>query len=196
MKKLALEDVKNLYEYELVREDFRKRLMAAKEARRVALGPEMTVMFENRFTVLSQIQEMCRVERIAKPEKVQDEIDVYADLIPGDGELSATLFIEITSEADVKPRLDRLLGLSDGHRLWLELSGRKVFARFGADQSREDRIAAVQYLRFPVGDSEAVRETLASGAAPVLLRVDHPHYEASTELSKATRLALAGDLSE
>jgi hypothetical protein len=194
MRKLALADVKNLYEYELVREDFRKRLIAAKATRRVGLGPEMSVMFESRFTVLSQIQEMCRVERIVKPEKVQEEIDVYAELLPGDGELSATLFIEITSEAEVKPRLDGLLGLAAGDRLWLELAGRRVFARFGAGQSREDRIAAVQYLRFPVGHSEGDREALASGEAPVFLRVDHPAYRASIELSLATRRALAGDL--
>ena len=151
MKKLALSDVKNLHEYELIRDDWRKDVIAAKARRRVLLGDSMSLVFESRLTVLNQVQEMCRAERIVKPEAVQQEIDVYNELLPDAGELSATLLVEITEEARIQPQLDRLLGLSSGRHLWLELNGRKVFARFLEGQGREDRIAAVQYLRFPVG---------------------------------------------
>src|SRR5439155_3980899 len=81
MKKLALSDVKNLYEYELIRDDWRKSVIEEKARRRVLLGPKISVVFENRLTVLAQIQEMCRIERIAQPEKVQEEIDVYNALL-------------------------------------------------------------------------------------------------------------------
>ncbi len=194
MKKVTLEDVKNLHEYELIRDDWRRDVIAVKAKRRVLLGDIMSLLFENRLTVLNQVQEMCRAERLAKPEAVQQELDVYNDLVPALGELSATLLVEITEEAHIQPRLDALIGLSSGRHLWLELNGRKVFARFLEGQGREDRIAAVQYLRFPIGKDPVDREALASGPAPVILCVDHPGYRARAVLSDVTRTEIAGDL--
>jgi len=196
MRKVTFGDIKNLHEYELIRDDWRKGVIAVKERRRVLLGDIMSLLFENRLTVLNQIQEMCQVERLAKPEAVQQEIDVYNDLVPSSGELSATLLVEITEEANIQPRLDGLVGLSSGRHVWLELNGRKVFARFLEGQGREDRIAAVQYLRFPIGDDPRDREALASGPAPVILRVDHPGYRASAVLSAEMRAEIAGDLAD
>ncbi|MGZ6987645.1 MAG: DUF3501 family protein [Thermoanaerobaculia bacterium] len=194
MKKLALSDVKNLQEYELIRDAWRKDVIAVKARRRVLLGDMMSLLFESRLTVLNQVQEMCRVERLAKPEAVQREIDVYNELVPDAGELSATLLVEITEEARIQPELDRLIGLSSGRHLWLELNGRKVFARFLEGQGREDRIAAVQYLRFPVGADHRDRDALSAGPAPVMLHVDHPGYRASVALSHETRGEIARDL--
>jgi hypothetical protein len=194
MRKLVLSDVKNLHEYELIRDDWRKSVIAEKARRRVVLGPKMSVVFENRVTVLAQVQEMCRAERIAQPAKVQEEIDVYNSLLPDAGEVAATLFVEIVKEAEVQAELDRLIGLTDGRSVWLELNGRRVFARFSASESRVDRIAAVQYLKLPIGTDLDDRRALESGPLPVLLRVDHPAYRASSELSGETRLELARDL--
>jgi hypothetical protein len=194
MKKVTLDDIKNLHEYELIREDWRKDVIALKAKRRVLLGDIMSLLFENRLTVLNQVQEMCRAERLAKPEAVQREIDVYNDLVPAPGELSATLLVEITEEAHIQPRLDGLVGLSSGRHVWLELNGRKIFARFLEGQGREDRIAAVQYLRFPIGTETLDRRMLASGPAPVILRVDHPGARASAILSPAMRAEIAEDL--
>ncbi|HEX7614635.1 MAG TPA: DUF3501 family protein [Thermoanaerobaculia bacterium] len=194
MKKVTLSDVKNLHEYELIRDAWRKDVIAVKTRRRILLGDIMSLLFENRLTVLNQVQEMCRAERLAKAEAVQQEIDVYNDLVPAPGELSATLLVEITEEAHIQPRLDGLVGLSSGRHVWLELNGRKIFARFLEGQGREDRIAAVQYLRFPIGEGPLDREALASGPAPVILRVDHPGYRASAVLTPAMRAEIAGDL--
>jgi hypothetical protein len=196
MKKIALSDVKNLHEYELIRDAWRKEVIAVKSRRRVLLGESMSLLFECRLTVLNQVQEMCRAERLAKPEAVQQEIDVYNELVPDAGELSATLLVEITEEARIQPQLDRLIGLSSGRHVWLELNGRKVFARFLEGQGREDRIAAVQYLRFPIGTDSADGQALASGGAPVVLRMDHPGYRASATLSPETRAEIARDLSD
>jgi hypothetical protein len=194
MKKIVREDVKNLHEYELIRDAWRTDVIAIKAKRRVLIGDALSLVFENRLTVLHQVQEMCRVERLAKPESVQQEIDVYNDLIPDAGELAATLLVEITEEARIQPELDRLIGLSSGRHVWLELNGKSVFARFLEGQGREDRIAAVQYLRFPIGTDPRDREALASGPAPVILRVDHPGLRASAILSPATRAEIAQDL--
>lgn len=194
MRKITLEDVKNLHEYELIRDDWRKAVLAEKARRRVVLGPLMSFVFENRTTVLSQVQEMCRAERIARPEAVQQEVDVYNELLPGPGEVAGTLMVEITQESRVQPELDRLVGLGRGDRLWLQLGERKVFARFDEGQGRQDRISAVQYLRFPVGDDPALREALARGEVDAKLVVDHPSYRAEAQVPPVTQEELAKDL--
>ncbi len=195
MKKIVLSDVKNLREYELIRDEWRREVIALKEKRRVLLGETMSLVFENRMTVLGQIQEMCRAERIARPEGIQAEIDVYNELLPGAGELAATLLIEITEEEKIQPELDRLIGLTSGPHLWMELNGRKIFARFLGGQSREDRIAAVQYLRFRVGEDPADVIALESGPAPVRIHLDHPASRATAELARDVRREIARDLS-
>jgi len=194
MKKIELSDVKNLHEYELIRDDWRKTVIAEKARRRVLLGPSLSLVFENRMTVLNQIQEMCRAERIARPEAVQHEIEVYNELLPDPGEVAATLMIEITEERRIQPELDRLVGLASGRHLWIELGDRHIFARFLEGQAREDRISAVQYVRFPFGSDAATRQALEAGGVPALLRVAHPAYEGSAELSLETRRELARDL--
>ena len=194
MRKLVLSDVKNLQEYELIRDAWRKDVIAVKAKRRVLLGDRMSLLFESRLTVVHQVQEMCRAERLARPEAVQKELDVYNELLPDAGELSGTLLVEITDEARIQPDLDRLIGLSSGRHLWLELNGRKAFARFLEGQGREDRIAAVQYLRFPIGTDPRDRDALAAGPAPVILHVDHPGFRASAALSPETRAEIARDL--
>ena len=194
MKKIEPSDLKNLHEYELIRDAWRKTVIETKARRRIFLGPKMSLVFENRLTVLNQIQEMCRAERIVKPDAVQQEIDVYNELLPGDGEVAATLLIEITDEARIQTELDGLIGLTTARHVFLEAGGRKVWAQFLEGQAREDRIAAVQYLRFPVGSEPAAAAALASGSGPVVLGVDHPAYHVAVELPDATRRELARDL--
>ena len=100
--KIELGDVLNFFEYEKIREQMRRRVIALKRTRRVAVGPYLSFVFENRGTLLVQIQEMCRVERITDDAKIQDEIDVYRALLPRPGELSATLMIEIADKEQIK----------------------------------------------------------------------------------------------
>src|SRR5260370_10932391 len=92
MQKITLSDHKNLHEYEKVREAYRARIIALKRNRRVSVGENLTFLFENRDTVLFQIQEMVRTERIVEDARVQEEIDAYRALLPGPGELSAPPF--------------------------------------------------------------------------------------------------------
>src|SRR5712692_4316748 len=106
MRPLTIEDIQNLQEYELARPLFRQRVIESKKRRRSPLGPLMTVVFENRDTVRFQIQEMLRVERIVQPDKVQHEIDTYNELLPADGQVAGTLFIEITDPSRVQSVLD------------------------------------------------------------------------------------------
>jgi hypothetical protein len=108
---LTLADVMDLREYERVREAYRGQVIAMKRRRRVALGPIMTVVFECVDTVRFQIQEMARVEKIISDEALQVELDIYNRLLPRPGELSATLFIELTSDGAMRDWLPRLVGI-------------------------------------------------------------------------------------
>ena len=193
MKPLALADILNLHEYELARPEFRQRVIESKKRRRVALGPLMTLVFENRDTVQFQIQEMLRVERIARPEKVEDEIRVYNDLLPGPGEVAATLFIEVTEASRVQPVLDGFVGLDEPGKLVLKVGGQTFSARFAPGQSREDRISAVHYIRFPL--SASGQSALASGS-DAALEVHHGDYAARAVLSGDTVKELLRDLEE
>src|SRR5689334_3114647 len=102
MEPITISEIKNIAEYERVRSEFRARIIEIKKHRRVAVGPMVTFVFENRDTVLSQIQEMMRAERIVHDDKIRHEIDVYNQLLPGPNELSATMFIEITQNDQIK----------------------------------------------------------------------------------------------
>ncbi|HYB52799.1 MAG TPA: DUF3501 family protein, partial [Thermoanaerobaculia bacterium] len=145
MKRLVLEDIKNLQDYELERPDFKARIIELKKRRRIPLGNLMTLVFENRETVRFQIQEMVRIERIARPEKVREELDVYNDLLPGEGEAAATLFIEVAESEKIRSTLDRFVGLDEPGKVALRIGARSFPAAFAPGQSREDRISAVHY---------------------------------------------------
>lgn len=192
MTPLALQDLKNLHEYELERPNFRRRVIELKKRRRVPLGPLLTLVFENRDTMRFQIQEMIRIERIVRPDKVQEELDVYNALLPGPGEVAATLFIEVTGQDKVQSTLDGFLGLDEPGRLVLMVGDISIPARFAAGQSREDRISAVHYIRFALGPGE---HTALSRGEPAALEVRHGGYHARSPLPAETREELVRDLS-
>ena len=191
MDKIRFADVQNLHEYEKARDAARRDIIALKQRRRVAVGDRLSFIFENRQTVLFQIQEMIRAERIVAEERVQDEIDVYNALVPEPGELSATMMIEIEDKSQIQPQLDRLMGIDWGEYVGLQI-GRDfaVAGVFEEGHSKEDQIAAVHFVRFPI-PAEARR---AFAREPVALVVEHPNYRARTELSPVIRAALLEDL--
>jgi len=194
--KIALADIKNLVEYEKVRERMRAEIIALKQRRRVPLGENLTLLFENRETVLYQIQEMARTERIVDDAKLQEEIDAYAALLPDEHELSATLFIEIPGiamlpPAEARTAVNRFQGIDDGV-LFLELGKHRITARFEGGHSKEEKLAAVQYIRFAL-QSEA-KEALADPAQPARLTIAHPRYEAEQALGAEVRQQLLRDL--
>jgi len=193
VKKISFDEVQNLYEYEKVREAFRRDVIALKARRRVAVGDRLSFLFENRRTVLFQIQEMIRAERIVADDRVQDEIDVYNELIPGPGELSATMMIEIEEKSRIKPELDRFMGIDSGRYVWLQVGrGWAIPGQFEAGHSKEDKLAAVHFVRFALPD--AARE--AFGLESVAIVVEHPHYRARAEFPPEVRASLLEDLRE
>ena len=191
MKKVALDDIVGLSGYEKVREDFLRRIIDLKRKRRISIGDKVSLVFENRDTVIFQIQEMLRAERITDLDKIRQEIAVYNELIPNPGELSATMFLEIEDQTHLRADLLKFLGIDEA--VSLNVGGHPIRGRFEEGRSKEDKISAVQYVRFPFS-AEAQSAFLAG--RPAQLAVDHANYRASAVLDLETQKSLAQDLVE
>jgi hypothetical protein len=133
---------------------------------------------------------MVWVEGIALPEKIQYEVDTYNELMPADCELSATLFIEITEAAEIRPALDRLIGVDEHVSLIVGAEGEaiEIKARFDPKQMEDDRISAVQYIKFSF-DEDAQR-LFCDPRQPARVRVSHPNYQREVEIPPITRDSL------
>ncbi len=196
---LTLDDIADQRAYERERDEFRLRVIEAKKLRRVSVGPVVTLVFENRLTVRFQVQEMARAERMVTDEQIQHELDVYNLLLPARGELSATLFIELTSEEDLRSWLPRLVGIERAAQFRLGPGAEPVVVAAVPEAShesaltREETTSAVHYVRFAFSDDQIA----AFAAGPVRLAVDHPHYpdgQPGVLLGEGTRAELLGDL--
>jgi hypothetical protein len=191
MKRIDRGEVLGLADYEGVRAQFRARIIAEKKLRRVALGPKATAVFENHDTMLLQVQEMLRTERITRPAAVLHEIETYNEIVPGQDELSCTVMIEILDKAERDAFLQAALGFEK--HVWFVAGGDRVPARALDRGTPEDRTTAVHYLKFPL--PEPVADALRSGSAgEVALEVDHPAYAARVSLPRETVASLAEDL--
>jgi hypothetical protein len=189
MQKLTRSEIKNNEEYLLDRNQRRKDIIALKKARRVEVGDRLSFTFENRDTIAYQIQEMMRVERISEEDKIQFEIDTYNQMIPDDGELSATLFIEIPEMLQIKPILDTFQGLDKPGVVYMLVDKEKVQAEFEPGHSNEDRISAVHYVRFRLNRAQIRRFQNAR----IEIRVEHTSYIVSALLSEDQKKQLARD---
>lgn len=193
MKVIAPEDVIPYEAYEKQREEFRSRIIALKQRRRISIGPLVTMIFENRSTLQFQIQEMIRVERIFDPAKVQDELNVYNAILPAPGELSATLLIEITEEAMMKHWLDQFMGLDHGEKVAIVAGGERAFGEFEGGHSHDTKISAVHFVRFR--PTASMQSAIADLRQPVLLTVDHGEYHVQTVVPGSMREEWLSDLS-
>ncbi|MGE3621302.1 MAG: DUF3501 family protein [Acidimicrobiia bacterium] len=196
MTKLTLDDIADLRAYERERVEFRTRVIALKKRRRVGVGPFTTLVFENRDTIRFQIQEMARAEKIISDEGIQTELDVYNPLIPELGSLCATLFLELTSQDELREWLPKLVGIEQAVllRLGSGPEARDVRCRPDPDHAeqltRDEITAAVHYVHFDLDPTEV--EALAAG--PVALVVDHPAYQQEALLGPETVAELLSDL--
>jgi len=195
MRKLTVDDIVEMRAYERERDDLRRQIIDLKKSRRVALGPIMTMVFENTVTMRWQVQEMARVERMLRDEQIAHEVETYNQLIPDTGELSATLMIELTSEPALREWLPRLVGIQRHIAIVLP-DGRSVFGELSEEDelrlTRDDITAAVHFLKFRFEPDDI--EMFASG--PVHVVVDHPEYDQDVLLSPEQHAQLLSDLQD
>jgi hypothetical protein len=189
-----VDEILNIHQYEKVREERRRRVIALKDVRRVTVGRYLSFLFENRETVWFQIQEMCRTERIVDEARIAEEVDVYNTLLPLAGALAATMMIEITESAQIQPVLDGWQGIDSGAHVHLEVGPHRVPGLFEAGHSDEGsgKISAVHFVSFPL--PPVARRIFRQ--AQVTLVVEHPFERARTVLKPATQSSLADDLEE
>jgi hypothetical protein len=191
MKKLTLADIADARAYERGRDEFRARIIAMKKRRRLRVGDLLTITFENTDTMRFQVQEMARAERMLDDEQIEHEIVTYNELIPDPGELSATLFIELTGDALLAEWLPKLIGIQRAVRF--DLPDDSTAPCIPEDEerlTRDDVTTTVHYLKFRFTPDQRA----GFDRPGTRLVVDHAAYRAELELSDEQRGELARDL--
>jgi hypothetical protein len=191
-RKLTLDDIADQRAYERERKAFTDHVIALKKRRRVAVGPFVTLLFENRDTIRFQIQEMARAERINTDEGIAAELAVYNPLIPLPGSLAATLFIELTTKDDLMTWLPQLVGIE--RAVELRAGGDVIPCRPDPDHekqlTREEITASVHYLHFDLTPEQI--DAVAAG--PVEVAVTLASYTHAAKLDEAAIEELLTDL--
>ena len=192
MNELTREDLFSLEQYSEQRSDFRARVMEHKKHRRVDVGPNLSLYFEDRLTIQYQIQEMLRIERIFEAAAIQEELDTYNPLISGGQNLKCTTMLEFKDAEVRRQRLAELIGIE--HKIWARVGDLdKVFAIANEDleRSNETKTSAVHFMRFELTDE--MIGALGNGAS-LTFGCDHPGYRFTTEVDTETRRSLRNDL--
>ena len=189
VRPIVRSDIKGPRLYEPIRDDYRRHVIALKRPRRLILGDRVSVVFENRHTLTAQIEEMCRAEGHSRDDQIAGELEVYNEMMPTADSLSATLFIELPQDADPYVELRKLVGLDE--HVALRIGERAIAAGFEPGRSTDDKISAVQYLRFPLTADD--HRALAAEGTRVAVVIDHPGYQHVAEGGEALRAALAAD---
>ncbi|SFO16490.1 Protein of unknown function [Nitrosospira briensis] len=193
MPHISRDSLITLEAYAKVRQEFRARVMAHKKNRKVHLGGNMMLIFEDELTIRYQIQEMLRIEKIFDEAGIQDELEAYGPLVPDGANWKATMMIEYPDPAERAVKLAELIGVED--RVWVKVNGcDPVYAVADEDLDREteEKTSSVHFLRFEL--APGMIKTLRGGA-PLSMGVDHPAYEVpAVEIVPAVRDSLIKDL--
>jgi Protein of unknown function (DUF3501) len=192
MHKLTTTDLLSLEAYHKQRNQLRAEVLAHKRHRHVAIGPHLSLYFEDRTTMRYQIQEMLRAERIFESEAIAEELEAYNPLIPDGTNLKATMMLEYPDAAERRVALAQLAGIEDGVYLEVDMLGR-VFAYADEDMPRsdEEKTSAVHFLRFEL--DLAMCAALKAGAS-LRFGVDHERCRFEVEVAEAVRAALSADI--
>ncbi|RPG48299.1 MAG: DUF3501 family protein [Gammaproteobacteria bacterium TMED134] len=189
---LSRTDLWSLEEYSQRRPTFRQEVITHKQQRQIALGPNATLYFEDALTMKYQIQEMLRVERIFDASEIEEELSAYNPLIPDGRNWKATFMIEYGNAEERRVALAKLGGIEE--TLWVQVDdGEKThpIANEDIDRSREDKAAAVHFLRFELNPAQV---TALKAGARLSMGIDHPEMTEAVVLDDAQRTALVADL--
>jgi len=193
MKKLSRDDLHSLEHYSEIRDEFRERVMEHKRDRRLSLGTNATLYFEDTLTMQYQVQEMLRIERIFEAAGISEELDAYNPLIPDGSNWKATFMVEFPYEEERRAMLTQLVGIED--KVWLQVgdAGKiRPIADEDLVRSDEEKTSAVHFLRFELNESQA--QSLKKGAN-LSAGIDHENYQVDVSpVSENVRNALLGDL--
>lgn len=180
MKKIALTDLLSIEEYEAQRPIIRKAIMEHKKTRRVKLGPNATLHFEDFMVMRYQVLELMRAENITTDEELEQELRAYNPLIPDGSNLKVTLMLEYPHAEERKERLSKLIGIEDS--ISIEIEGHTPIlpiANEDLSRSTEDKTSAVHFLRFEL-DADMINS--ANTGSAWTIQSKHPHYQYSHKI--------------
>jgi hypothetical protein len=193
MNKLTFADLLSLEDYHRQRGEFRTRVLAHKKNRQVGIGANATLYFEDRLTVMYQVQEMLRIERLFEAEAIEDELQAYNPLVPDGRNLKATFMVEFPDAEERRRELQRLTEIED--TVYVQVSGNeKVFAIADEDldRSTEEKTSAVHFLRFELDTKMAAA---LRGGGHLGFGITHPNYShAVSSVAEKIRNSLLADL--
>ena len=193
MPKISRDSIMTLEAYAKARSEFRVKVMSHKKNRKVNLGENVTLIFEDELTIRYQIQEMLRAEKIFEEEGIQDEINAYCSLIPDGSNWKATMMIEYSDPLERADKLTKLIGIEN--KVWIKIQGfNPVYAISDEDLERttEEKTSAVHFLRFELTKSmiQALRQNTS-----LSMGIDHPVYHALIQqVDDKVRNSLINDL--
>lgn len=194
MTPITRDNLLTLEAYAKIRKDFRAQVMAHKKLRKIALGENITLIFEDELTVRYQIQEMLHVERIFQEEEIVHELETYTPLIPDGHNWKATMMIEYPDPTVRAAKLATMVGIED--KVWVKIAGHTpVYAIADEDLEREtsEKTSSVHFLRFEL--IPEMIQSLQQGAS-LSMGVDHPAYQATLDaVDPSIRASLVNDLS-
>jgi hypothetical protein len=193
MPTITRDSIMTLEDYAKARQDFRAQVMSHKKNRKVSLGKNVTLIFEDELTIRYQIQEMLRVEKIFEEKGIIDEIEAYKALIPDGRNWKVTMMIEYPDPVVRADKLTKLVGIEN--KVWAKVeSYDPVFAIADEDLDRatEEKTSAVHFLRFEL-NQDMIR-ALHKGAS-LSMGIDHPVYlEQIKQVDKLVSNSLIDDL--
>ena len=193
MNKLSRKDLYSLEEYAEIRDDFRARVMQHKKNRRLDLGNNLVLLFEDRLVMQYQVQEMLKAEKIFEADGIQEELDAYNPLIPDGTNWKATMMIQYADIAERQQMLTKLVGIENS--VWLRVDGQdKVYPIADEDLERatDDKTSAVHFLRFELTPSMIAE--IHKGAS-ISAGVEHEYYRVTLDaIPDNVAASLANDL--
>ncbi len=190
MRKIEFDDVLNIAEYEKIRSESRKKIIGIKNKRRISVGPLITYLFENFDTMLYQIQEMMRAERLVYEKDIAQEIEIYNELVPGLNELTASLLIEIDNRQTRNELLPKLVGLPGN--TFITINSNKILAEFDPRQGSPERLSSVQYVKFKIPTEDV--QKFNDKNSHIILSFTHKNYSYDYELKPEEKSIFYKDL--
>lgn len=189
---LSRNDLWSLETYAEKRAEFRNQVMRHKKNRRVALGPNATLYFEDRLTIQYQIQEMLRIEKVFEAEGIDEELEAYNPLIPDGSNWKATFMIEYSDPEIRSAQLEKMIGIED--LVWVRIEGfDKVWSISNEDleRSNDTKTSSVHFMRFEL--SEDMVQSMKQSKA-LSIGVEHSVYNYSVDIEGETNGSLINDL--
>jgi hypothetical protein len=164
-----------------------------KKARRVKVAEHVSLLFENRDTVLFQIQELANSEDLTDQAELQEYIEIYSGMLPEENELSGTLFIEMDNQQLLEEFLVKLKGIEN--HLTMIIGGETIPAVFEEEHDDRELTTSVHYLKFPL--TQTAKAYLSEGnaeQADIRLVLNHPALSAEVSLTPKTVRSIEQDL--